>query len=418
MASQLAIQFDVALSHLLHRRRASLVSLLGVMLGVAFFLAVSSLMRGSEKDFVQRLVDNSPHITVYDQYRSARVQPAQLRWPAALVAISNVKPHVETRGIRSYRDKMDAIEALPGVRIAPVLTGSAVLTFAGQLQGVSLSGVIPARMKTVSTIEDKMVQGSLDDLAAAPNGLIIGQGLANKFQLRMGSTVSVISASSDVRIMKVVGIFRTGNAGYDEGETFTLLKRAQAILARPNRVNRFIIQLAEPRAARTLAADIERSIGYKSVSWLEASEDILSLLLVRNIIMYSVVAAILVVASFGIYNTISTIVIEKQRDIAILKSMGFRARDIRRIFTLQGLITGVAGSSLGLLLGFGLMHALAAVELRPPGVSDVVHMPIWWGADQYLIAVAFAMASCVGAAYLPASKAGKLKPVDTLRGAA
>ena len=412
------IQLDIAISHLLHRRRATLVSLLGVTLGVAFFLAVSSLMRGSENDFLQRLVDNSAHITVYDQYRKPHVQPAELRWPGAAVAISNVKPQVETRGIRSYRDKLDAIEALPGVRIAPVLTGSAVLTFAGQLQGINLSGVVPARMKTVSTIEDKMVQGSLDDLTAAPNGLIIGQGLVDKFQLRLGSTVSMISAGSDARIMKVVGIFRTGNAGYDEGEAFTLLKRAQAILARPNRVNRFIIQLKDPHSARAVAADIERSIGYKSVSWLEASEDILSLLLVRNIIMYSVVAAILVVASFGIYNTISTIVIEKQRDIAILKSMGFRTRDIRHIFVLQGLITGVIGSSAGLLLGYGLMHVLASVELRPPGVSDVVHMPIWWGPEQYLIAVAFAMASCVGAAYLPAAKAGKLKPVDTLRGAA
>jgi len=412
------IQLDIALSHLLHRRRATLVSLLGVTLGVAFFLAVSSLMRGSERDFLQRLVDNSPHITVYDQYRKPHVQPAELRWPGAAVAISNVKPQVETRGIRSYRDKLDTIEALPGVRIAPVLTGSAVLTFAGQLQGVNLSGVVPARMKTVSTIEDKMVQGSLDDLASTPNGLIIGQGLVDKFQLRLGSTVSMISAGSEARIMKVVGIFRTGNAAYDESEAFTLLKRAQAILERPNRVNRFIIQLQDPHAAREVAADIERSIGYKSVSWLEASEDILSLLLVRNIIMYSVVAAILVVASFGIYNTISTIVIEKQRDIAILKSMGFRTRDIRRIFVLQGLITGAMGSSSGLLLGYGLMHVLAAVELRPPGVSDVVHMPIWWGPEQYLIAVAFAMASCVGAAYLPASKAGQLKPVDTLRGAA
>ena len=376
------IQLDIAISHLLHRRRATLVSLLGVTLGVAFFLAVSSLMRGSENDFLQRLVDNSAHITVYDQYRKPHVQPAELRWPGAAVAISNVKPQVETRGIRSYRDKLDAIEALPGVRIAPVLTGSAVLTFAGQLQGINLSGVVPARMKTVSTIEDKMVQGSLDDLTAAPNGLIIGQGLVDKFQLRLGSTVSMISAGSDARIMKVVGIFRTGNAGYDEGEAFTLLKRAQAILARPNRVNRFIIQLKDPHSARAVAADIERSIGYKSVSWLEASEDILSLLLVRNIIMYSVVAAILVVASFGIYNTISTIVIEKQRDIAILKSMGFRTRDIRHIFVLQGLITGVIGSSAGLLLGYGLMHVLASVELRPPGVSDVVHMPIWWGPGQ------------------------------------
>lgn len=411
------VQFSIALAHLLRRRRSTLVSLLGISLGVAFFLAVSALMRGSERDFLKRLVDNSPHITVLDQYRSARVQPAELRWPDAAVAISNVKPPVETRGIRSHRSKLESIEGWPGLRVAPVLRGSAVLTFAGQQQGVSLSGIVPARMKDVSTIDEQMVAGTLDDLAAAPNGLVIGQGLAEKFQLGLDSTVSMVTASGGSRVMKVVGIFRTGNAAYDEGETFTLLKRAQVILARPNRVNRFIIQLADPQQAPTVAAGIEQAIGYKSVSWIEASEDLLSLLLVRNIIMYSVVTAILVVAAFGIYNTISTIVVDKRRDIAILKAMGFSATDIRHIFLYQGAVIGLLGSCAGLMLGYGMMHVLASVELKPPGVSDVVHLPVWWGAEQYLLAIAFAMAACLCAAYLPANKAGKLQPVDTLRGA-
>ncbi len=411
------VQLAIALAHLRQRPRSTLVSLLGIMLGVAFFLAVSALMRGSEKDFLKRLVDNSPHITVLDQYRTPRVQPAELRWPGAAVAISNVKPQVETRGIRSYRNKLEAIELWPGLRVAPVLRGSAVLTFAGQQQGVSLSGVVPARMKQVSTIDQHMVAGTLDALAAAPNGLIIGQGLADKFQLRLDSTVNVLTASGGARVMKVVGIFRTGNAGYDEAEAFTLLKRAQVILERPNRVNRFIIQLADPQAARAVASEIEAGIGYKAVSWIEASEDLLSLLLVRNIIMYSVVTAILVVASFGIYNTISTIVVDKRRDIAILKAMGFQASDVRRIFLYQGMLIGLLGSAAGLLLGYGMMQLLSRVELKPPGVSDVVQLPVWWGGEQYLLAVAFAMAACLGAAYLPANKAGQQQPVDTLRGA-
>ncbi len=411
------LPFDIALTHLWQRRRATLVSLTGVALGVAFFLAVSALMRGSEHDFITRLVDNSPHITVMDRRRAADVQPAELRWPRGAVAVRNVKPQPEVRGIRGYRNRLQYIEALPGARAAPVLAGSAVLTFAGQQQGVSLSGVVPARMKDVSSIERKMVSGSLDDLAATQNGIIIGAGLAAKFGLHMGSPVGVVSASTGGVTMKVVGIFRTGNAAYDEGETFTLLKRAQAILGRPDRVNRIIVQLADPHAARGVAADIERNTGYQSVSWLEASEDILSLLLVRNVIMYSVVAAILVVAAFGMYNTISTVASEKTRDIAILKAMGFRQRDIRAIFLVQGVIIGLAGSGAGLLLGHGMMLALASVELKPPGVSDVVHLPVWWGAGQYLLAAGFALAASVCAAYLPASKAARLQPVDILRGA-
>jgi lipoprotein-releasing system permease protein len=413
----MAIQLDVALAHLVHRKRPTLVSLTGVVLGVAFFLAVSSLMRGSENDFIKRLVDNSPHITVSDDYRNPRVQPAALRWPSGVVAISNVKPQSETRGIRGYRQKMDFVESLPGVRVAPVLQGSAVLTFAGQQLSVSLSGVVPAQMKNVSTIEEKMLSGTLEELAANQNGIIIGKGLADKFNLKMSSTVSVLSPNGSSRAMKVVGIFRTGNASYDESQTFVLLKRAQAMLDRPNRANRLIIQMSNPYAARAVAQEIENAIGYKAVSWVEASEDILSLLLVRNIIMYSVVSAILVVASFGIYNTISTIVMEKTRDIAILKSMGFHARDIRMIFVIEGLIVGAIGSALGLGLGAALMRVLENIALKPPGVTDIVHLPIWWGPEQFAMAAGFAMASCVTAAYLPARRAGRVHPVDILRGA-
>jgi lipoprotein-releasing system permease protein len=411
------ISLEVATTHLTSRLRPTLVSLGGVVLGVAFFLAVSSLMRGSEKDFLKRMIDNNPHITVYDEYRNPESQPAELRWAGAAVQVAHVKPHAEPRGIRAYPQKLAYIESLPGVRVAPVLSDSAVLLFAGHQQGVTLSGIVPAKMKTVTTLQEKMVAGSLDALTADPNGVVLGTGLAQKFNLRLGSTISVVSASGTNHALRVVGLFRTGNAAYDEGQTFVLLKRAQALLERPNRINRFVIQLAEPTAARTVAQQIEAESGYKSVSWVEASEDILSLLLVRNIIMYSVVSAILVVASFGIYNTLSTIVMEKTRDIAILKSMGFHARDVRTIFLLEGLIIGCIGSAFGLLFGAGLMRILANVALRPPGVSEVVHLPIWWGPEQFALATVFALLSCLAAAYLPAQRASRVHPVDILRGA-
>jgi lipoprotein-releasing system permease protein len=412
------ISLEVATTHLTSRLRPTLVSLGGVVMGVAFFLAVSALMRGSERDFLKRLIDNNPHITVYDEYRNSEVQPAQLRWADGAVEVSHVKPHAEPRGIRAYRQKLEFTESLPGIRVAPVLTDSAVLLFAGHQQGVTLSGIVPARMKTVTTLQEKMVEGSLDALAADSNGVVLGTGLAQKFNLHLGSTISVVTASGTSHALRVVGLFRTGNAAYDEGQTFVLLKRAQALLERPNRVNRFVIQLEDATSARIVAAQIEAATGYKSVSWIEASEDILSLLLVRNIIMYSVVSAILVVASFGIYNTLSTIVMEKTRDIAILKSMGFHARDVRRIFLLEGLIIGCVGSFFGLLAGAGLMRVLANVALRPPGVSEVVHLPIWWGPEQFALATLFALASCLAAAYLPAKRASRLHPVDILRGAA
>jgi lipoprotein-releasing system permease protein len=417
------LRLDVALAHLTHRKRQTAVSLSGVVLGVAFFLAVSSLMRGSEKDFLKRLVDNSPHITVSDEYRRPRTQPAALRWTDGAVAIANVKPQTETRGIRGYRQKLEFVESLPGVRVAPVLVGSAVLTFAGRQEGVTMSGVVPSSIANVSTIDEKIIEGSIDALAANPNGIVIGKGLADKFNLHLASTLGVSATAAvagagtaTVRPMKVVGIFRTGNASYDETQTFVLLKRAQAMFDRANRVNRFIIQLDDAYEARKVAARIEETIGYKSVSWAEASEDIVSVLVIRNLIMYSVVSAILIVASFGIYNTLSTIVIEKTRDIAIMRSMGFHARDMHSIFLLEGVIVGAIGSVLGLAMGVGLMKLLSQIAIKPPGGTEVINLPVWWGPEQYAMAAAFAMASCIAAAYLPARRAGRVHPVDILRG--
>lgn len=414
----MSLQLSIAVTQLISRRRPTLVSLTGIALGVAFFLAVSSLMRGSERDFIKRLIDNSPHITVSDEYRKAQKQPATEQWPDGAVEVRRVKPLTEVRGIRGHAQKLVFVESLPGLRAAPVLMGSVVLTFAGRNEGVTLNGIIPAKMKGVSTIEEKLTQGSLEALAANPNGIVIGEGLAKKFGLSMGSVVNAASPGGEVRTLKVVGIFRTGNASYDENQTFALLKRVQGLLDRSDRVNRFIVQLDDPYAARDVAAVIERQVGYKAVSWQESAEDLMSVLLVRNLIMYSVVSAILVVASFGIYNTISTIVMEKIHDIAILKSMGFHARDIRRIFLAEGVILGALGSLFGVTLGMGLMWLLAQVEIKPPGASDLVHLPIYWGWEQYLLAVGFALASAVGAAYLPARKAGRVQPVAILRGLA
>ena len=414
----MSLQLSIAVTQLISRRRPTLVSLTGIALGVAFFLAVSSLMRGSERDFIKRLIDNSPHITVSDEYRKAQRQPAAEQWPDGAVEVRRVKPLTEVRGIRGHAQKLAFVESLPGLRAAPVLMGSVVLTFAGRNEGVTLNGIIPAKMKGVSTIEEKLTQGSLEALAANPNGIVIGEGLAKKFGLSMGSVVNAASPGGEVRTLKVVGIFRTGNASYDENQTFALLKRVQGLLDRADRVNRFIIQLDDPYAAREVAAVIERQVGYKAVSWQESAEDLMSVLLVRNLIMYSVVSAILVVASFGIYNTISTIVMEKIHDIAILKSMGFHARDVRRIFLAEGVILGALGSLFGVTLGMGLMWLLAQVEIKPPGASDLVHLPIYWGWEQYLLAVGFALASAVGAAYLPARKAGRVQPVAILRGLA
>ncbi|MBI1275061.1 FtsX-like permease family protein [bacterium] len=408
---------SIAVKHLLARKRQSVVSLLGIVLGVAFFLAISSLMQGSEKDFIRRLVDNSPHITIEDEFRNPRMQPLQQIYTSGAVELSNVKPVTETRGIRGYEQILESLRAtVPGLRASPVLAGQALVSYAGKDLGITLNGMVPEEIRDVTTIQQYMIEGTMDELIANPDGIVIGTELARKLSVKRNDNILIASTTGQRRVFKILGLFRTGRASYDESQAFVSLKRVQALLNRPNRINSIIVKLPTPTEARAVAQRIENRIGYKCVSWQEASEDIMSTLTIRNIIMYTVVSAVLVVAGFGIYNVISTVVMEKHRDIAIMKSMGFHARDIQRIFVIQGAILGACGCVTGLPLGMGLMLALMQIRFKPPGSTEVVQMPIDWGLTQFLIAAGFAMLSAVIAALLPARKGALVQPVDILRG--
>lgn len=406
----------IALKHLLARKRQSLVSIMGIVLGVGFFLAISSLMKGSEDDFIRRLVDNSPHITISDEFRNVSLQPAQMLYGKDNVEVRHVKPLTETRGIRGYKQLIAEFRANEGVYASPVMAGQALVNFAGKDYGITLNGMIPSEVMSVTTIEKYMIAGSINDLIANVDGIIIGSELARKLSLTLGDNITVVTTTGQLRIFKIQGIFRTGRGDYDATQAFASIKRVQALFNRSNRANTIIMKLTDYDNARIMAEQIEGRIGYKSVSWQEASEDILSTLVIRNVIMYSVVSAVLIVAAFGIYNVISTVVMEKHRDIAILKSMGFHIKDIRHIFLTQGVILGVVGCFFGLPLGMSFMYALMQVKLKPPGGTEMVQIPIDWGITQFIIAATFAMFASILAALLPSYKAATLQPVDILRG--
>lgn len=406
----------IAIKHILARKRQSFVSLLGIIIGVAFFLAIASLMQGSQNDFIKRLIDNSPHITVHDEYRDAKIQPVERLYKDRVVELRSLQPLPETRGIRGYKQVVEDLKSRPGVRASATLTGQAILNYAGRDNAIVLNGMIPADMKDLTTIEENMKVGTIDDLIANRNGVIVGAELCRRLMLDIGNNITLTSSTGQVRTFKIVGIFQTGSLNYDDSQAFTDIKRVQAMMDKSNRANTIIIKMDDSSKARELASEIEARTGYKSVSWQEASEDIMSTLAIRNIIMYTVVSAVLLVAAFGIYNIIFTIIMEKQKDIAILKSMGFRAGDIKAIFIIQGCILGVAGVIFGLPLGCALMWGLQQITFEPPGVSEPISMPIDWSAPQFIIAGAFAFFAAVLASYLPAKKGATVLPVDILRG--
>ncbi|QXM25158.1 ABC transporter permease [Elioraea tepida] len=410
----------IALRHLGRRRRQTLVSVLGVALGVGFFIAVTSLMRGFQTYFVAQVIDVAPHITIKDEHRAPRLQPAVLAHPDGAVSVRGVKPREELRGIRNARGLIAELETIPGVAVAPGLRGAALLRYGSRDVTATIAGIDPPRERRVGNIEKDMIAGRLEDLRATANGIILGIGLAERLGAGIGDTITAVAASGTARAFKVVGLVATGITAIDNGEAYVLLKLAQVLQNRPNVINAIRLRLDDVRGAEPLARRIEAAHGWRTESWEEANRNVLSLFVIQNAIMFSVVGAILLVAAFGIYSIISTVVHEKARDIAILKSLGFTEGDILRIFTIEGVLVGAAGAVLGALVGEGLIFGLSQVRFEEAGGvirgtgGFILARELW----PYLAGGGFALLAAAVAALVPARRAASLNPVEIVRGAA
>lgn len=409
----------IAMAHLVVRTRQTLVATLGVAVGVGFFLAVSGMMSGSENDFVRTLIDSAPHIIVRDEQRTGARQPALDAYPDAAVAVAGVKPEEEVRGLKDWPAMLADARALPGAIAAPSLTGAASLQFAGRSEAVGLNGIDPRLEGKLAKIEASLVGGRLIDLEARPDGIIITRPLADRMGAKLGDTVVAVSAQGVTQRMRILALIEPdAMAGFYAGDNtaYGLLRTAQVLFARPNVVNQLHIKVTQPDAAEAEAKALEGRWGYTWESWQERSRDVLNLLVARRVILYAVVGAIMLVASFGIYTGVSTSVADKRRDIAILRAMGFTARDVQTVFLIEGLVVGVIGAAFGFALGTALLEALARAPLTVQGKPLV--LPLDRSLQQYLIAGGASMVSALVAAWLPARRAAMVDPVDILRGAA
>lgn len=405
---------DIALTHLRSRARQTLVGMLGVATGVGFSVMMAGLMEGSQRDFIRQLVDSLPHISVTDERRSPAPQPATALYDA--VAFRSLGLEVERRGIKNPQATLASLEGwLPGA-VAPSVQSQVILRYAGRDTAATLAGIDPRREPRVSQLPQQIKQGTLTDLYRASSAVILGSGLANKIGVRVGNNLTLITSQGRAIRANVVGIFHAGVKQIDETKAYTLVRTAQVLAGQTGLVNELRIRLSDVMAARDVARRIETQTGYKAVSWQEAHEDLLSAFQIRNIIMFTVVGAILLVASFGTYNIVSTITHEKTRDIAIMKSLGLPEATVRRIFVVEALAIGVIGMVLGWILGYGLCLALGSLEFKT-GFTDATRLPILYSPMHYLLAGLIAVSASVIAGFFPARKAAAARPVEIIRGA-
>ena len=396
------LPLSIALAHLRSRKRQTLVSVLGVMLGVGVFISISGMMQGFQSYFLSQIVETNPHVVVTDEIRRAAPQPMQLLHPAAAVQISRILPRDPVRGIVGAGAMLDALAAMPGLSAAPTLRGQMILRRAGRDYAVTALGVDPVRELRVTSLERDMRQGSLAALGTRPDGVVIGSGLA--------------TTAGGESTLRVVGIFHTGLEQQDTGQVYVALARQQSMQGRPRVVNEIHVRLDDIGRSIPVAAMIEGRWGFKAAPWEETYARILSVFVLQNAIIFSTTGSILVVAGFGIFNIISTVVMEKARDIAIMRSVGMPRGGVVAIFVIEGLVVGVLGMVAGWLLGWGIAAVLRQVP--SPGASDPSEkLRVVLSGFTFVLGSAIALASAVGAAWIPARKAARTDPLAIIRGA-
>jgi lipoprotein-releasing system permease protein len=371
-------------------------------------------MIGSQNDFIERLINAAPHIIISDEIRSPPPQPAVRALPGTSVQVHGYKVRNEVRGIKDWQEIVRAAQAMPGSIVAPTLSGAVTLRVGGREEPLGIIGVDPALEEKIENVQDNMSAGSLHNLETAEGGVIVSEELAQNLGVGMGDTLGATSIAG-TRSLKIVGLFARGRGQFGNNG-YVLLREAQSLTGQPFVINRIGIRIADPYQAQAVAADLESRFGYKSQSWQERSADFMTMMLTRNVIMYSVVSAMLLVASFGIYTAVSNSVVDKRRDIAILRSIGFSQSDLQRVFIAEGMMLAFIGVFAGWVLGLVLMQLLGSI--RFPIFGRVEHLPLDRSARQFLIASLASLAAATIAAWLPARKAARVDPVDILRGAA
>ncbi len=404
----------IAWTHVRHRARQTLVAIAGVTTGVAFSIMMAAMMEGSQDDFIKTLVDALPHISITDELREPTRQPAEIVYRAS--EFHGLTPEVRRPGIKNPMATIASLQSwVPGA-LTPSVQSKAVLRFAGRNLTISVVGIDPRSEGEVSNLASHMRQGTLASLYRASNAILLGDRLAAKIGARVNSNITLASAEGVTINATVVGTFHSGFRVTDENAGYVLLKTAQILEKQTGIVNEIRIRTRDPMAARLISERIGEQTGYKSISWQEAQEDLLAAITLRNVLMYTIVGAILLVASFGTYNIISTITHEKTRDIAILISLGFKDYTIRAIFIVEAVLVGLAGAMLGWIFGYLLTRGLASLEFKTP-FSDYNHLPVLYAPKHYLLATSVALLSSLIAGYFPARAAARLHPVDIIRGA-
>ena len=257
-----------------------------------------------------------------------------------------------------------------------------------------------------------MVDGNFDLLKSNPNGIVIGSGISQKMNLTIGDNLNLTSSKSINRTFKVVGIFKTNNSITDKTKSYINLAASQQLLKEGNSyITDINVNVTDPEIAEKTAEKLTQITGYKAEGWKQANETLMATNKMRKMIITFVSLTILLVAGFGIYNILNMTVSQKINDIAILKAMGFKGKDVIRIFVTQAISIGIMGVIGGVIMATILITILKRVYLG----GDIGYFPIDYEPQKFVQGVLIGLFITFFAGYIPAKKAANVDPIDILR---
>ena len=420
----MSFELFISLRHLKSKRAQKFISLNtwisigGVALGVMALIVVIAVMSGFGKDLRDKILGTNSHIVVTNITRS---------------------------GMDDFESVLKKVMQSDGVKAAaPFILNQVMLTFGSKSSGVVVRGVDPEREAMVSDLAKNLIQGEIGMLKrrnknkADPghDNIILGKELSQKLGVQVGDAISMVSPASrltpmglipKIKLFKVVGLFESGMFEYDSSLAFISIQSAQRFFSMKGKVSGIEIRVEDIDSADQIAELLQENLGfpYYVRDWMRMNKNLFSALRLEKIVMFIILILIILVAAFNIVSTLFMVVMEKTKEIAILKSMGASRTSIMKIFSFQGLIIGLLGTLIGCIGGFtivpnlneivGFIENIFGITAFP---SDVYYLDKLPSEIQYMdsfLIVVFSIFICFVASLYPAWRASRLDPVDGLR---
>lgn len=410
-------EIKIAWRHLVSGGGQSVLTVCAVAIAVTVIIFIQTLITGVQRRFIHDLIGPLPHVTVKapDPLPRTLAQVSPRRSGGALLATDQQQQVQQRVDLEQWPRLETELAQFPGVKtVASAVRGSAFLTRGAKRFAVTVSGAEPAKQEKISPLQKDLIAGRWLDIG--PNEVVIGVRLAEEAGVRLGDRVRLLSSQGIAATYTVAGIFYSGNNQADLGQAFLTLRAAQSLFSTGQNVSAVLIKLEDAFQADAVARQIQAVLPYKAESWMQESAFLLNAIRSQNASRDMICTFVLLASAFAIASVLIVSVIQKSKQIGILKSMGARDRQILTIFTLEGLGVALAGSLVGCLGGLLILRALADIPQaarfgKVDRLFNIIYEP-----SIFLGAVGATVLATLVAALLPARRAARLNPVEVIRG--